>query len=375
MASDERLSILPGTADRVALDRRRFLSRSSLVLTAAVAGRVLPGMPRALAHSGHGESAHHLAWAVAYVDRTFVGLLGSEESGYEFRELDLDGDRMTSGARLDVDLPDSFVPSGVHGDQGSLFALGGVVVPYDHYTLEAHGAIPDGDLDGLIETDDPGPAQARVVPLYTIVPKVIEFGTSSREHDLDFGRAERGAWGIAVSMVSIGRDGHVVLVEGSGSVEASYPDEVSTAATTDGGETWRSHDVATGLGEGFGSTLVDLDGRLAAVTVDFRGTRVVHESARSPRASWRTSWAMQDRGALHAGVQHAPGTLRVFESEHHLEGEDGAVRSAVLDAHGRTSGWERLRLDGRDVLEVLPVSGHAGAWVAVTNDGEMHLVA
>lgn len=113
-------------------------------------------------------------------------------------------------------------------------------------------------------------------------------------------------------MVSVG-DGHVVLVEGSESVEASYGDEVWTVATADDGVTWSSLEVVRGLGDGYGSTLVDLGNALAVVAVDFRGVRTVHRA--SPHAPWHPQQPMQGRGPLHTAIANGPEQLRLFQSE------------------------------------------------------------
>jgi hypothetical protein len=268
-------------------------------------------------------------WSVARTDGGYVALAGDTDTRtLKLHELIVGSDRTVRlGSHRPVDFPDGFTPAVLHGAGTRLLVGGGKVV-------EAQRA-------------------------FTLRPALFEI-TGGRLGELPIGDvAAQVGWGTVTDMVAVPGTGLAMLVEGSPGHQQPYGERVVVAETVDGGATWFSDTVATGLGEGWLGGLAVGGGALVAIAVDEDGRRTVYQRA----AGKRTSWTRVDAGPggmVLGAVSGRGGSVVVFSP-----GEDRIVRQRYDTTKRRWIPAATDAVAGATTHAVMTVGGASGEWLAI----------
>jgi hypothetical protein len=361
------------TADSASPSSARLkVSRRTVLSTAAAAGAA--GL---LAHSlwpdpVHGVEPHATdghgpnIWSVAFAGGEYLALTGLIGHSLAVRQLAVGSDwSVTVGAVRPIDFPAEFTPTTICGFGKRILFAGSVRYEVGRIVVDNRiESVPEADRPLIKAHDEPDAIYE--VPIVAERPAIFE-AVGSRMRELPLGKAAEVPWGVASTIAAT--DGVLaVSIESSSQQNVALAESVSVAVSTDGGGSWATSVVATGLGEGFPTALAVTREWIAAVTVAGDGSRMLHRSVVGS-GEWRSSALSGERGSVLAAVPGPSGSLDVFDGgEHGDHGEHSPIRvTRVQLSDGIAAVPSAVRQAGEDAHDVLPVNGAGGQFVVIGN--------
>lgn len=286
---------------------------------------------------------------------------GDPAEVYAIRRLVVDAERRAGlGRRLPVEFPDGFHPHSIAARGRTLWVTGSVDELVKTITVDNRSDAPGSDLGSLRNEADPMLPDAIVdIAVHRARPALLRI-EEERAAFVEFPVPGSIRSGAATAVALPGERGLAVAVEGCPDAGLAMITRSHLALSSDEGRTWRYSVLAEGLGEGYGTVLAAVGGRVFAVTADGAGTQTMRTGEATRDAALELVATEAGAGRPMAAVPTAEGEVDIFSDR------DGRVGESRFGRGGRVGGTDRP--DCGCAGEIVAIRGRPGAWLEIDAD-------